>query len=80
MAKQSLGRIGFLFKGEYNSSVSYSNLDVVSYKGSSYVCIKNAIGIEPTNASYWSIIAKGLDVGDLGDIEKALNTILGEEE
>ena len=40
MTKNSLGRIGFVFKGDYNNSIRYAPMDVVYYEGSSYICIK----------------------------------------
>ena len=53
MAKTSLGKVSVLPKGEYSSVIQYSRLDIVTYKGSSYICIKDSLGIEITNEEYW---------------------------
>ena len=65
MAKTSLGKVSVLPKGEYSSVIQYSRLDIVTYKGSSYLCIKDSI-----NAN------KELDPSD-EDIS-ILNTLIGE--
>ena len=59
------GRVGFLFKGNYDSQALYDFLDVVYYNGSSYVAKKNTIGNDPNrNNEFWHIFAEGADKGD----------------
>lgn len=57
------GRIGFVIKGEYDSTVAYEFLDVVYYgtTGNSYVAKKNTTGNTPEdNSEYWQILARGV--------------------
>ena len=58
MAKQNLGRVAMVSKGEYSSATSYEKLDIVTYEGSSYVCKKDSIGNLPTNAEYWQLLVE----------------------
>ena len=66
MAKTSLGKVSVLPKGEYSSVIQYSRLDIVTYKGSSYLCIKDSLGIEITNEEYWQLLAQKGDTGETG--------------
>lgn len=50
---KNAGRIGFVLKGAYDSSVQYKKLDVVGYNGSTYVAMKDTKGHLPTETSYW---------------------------
>ena len=58
-----LGRLRFYHRGSYNNGTTYELNDVVSYGGAAYVYIyaTNASGNLPTNATYWSKLADGLD-------------------
>jgi hypothetical protein len=58
-----LGRIRFYHRGAYNAGTTYELNDVVTYGGASYVYIyaATASGNLPTNATYWSKLADGLD-------------------
>ena len=49
------GRILLMHKGEYQSSVTYEMLDMVSYDGVIWVAKKTCIGITPSssNSDYW---------------------------
>lgn len=61
------GRIGFLIKGEYESTSIYDFLDIVYYNGASYVAKKNTVGNTPAeNNEYWQIFAKNSsNIGEL---------------
>lgn len=61
MAKQILGKVVPIAKGEYNSSTQYEILDIVTHNGSSYIAKTNVKGQTPTNTTYWQLLAK---VGD----------------
>ena len=70
MATVNLGRIKFVWQGAYSGATAYVADDVVSYNGSSYICILASTGNLPTNATYWSIMSSagtngtnGTDVG-----------------
>jgi hypothetical protein len=57
---------GFNFRNDWASTTSYNPGDVVKHGGRSYVCILDALYVAPTqilptNATYWSILNKGLD-------------------
>ena len=61
--KLQFGRLSILHKGDYNISQNYEKLDIVSYRGNSYICIKDNIGILPTNTEYWRLMAKSGEDG-----------------
>ena len=67
MATVNLGNIKLNWKGAYNSSTAYIVDDVVSYNGSSYVCILASTGNLPTVTTYWNqMSAAGTDGTDVG--------------
>ena len=72
MAEINLGAIKFNWKGAYAGGTAYVVDDVVSYQGSSYVCILASTGNLPTNTTYWNVMAEGGDVATVlttqGDI------------
>jgi hypothetical protein len=53
MATVNLGSIKFKWKGTYSGATAYTVDDVVSYNGSSYICILASTGNLPTNATYF---------------------------
>ena len=61
MAKNSLGRIGFVFKGTYNNEKEYTPMDVVYYDGSSYICTQPTRNNFPTDNNYWDILVKSVN-------------------
>ena len=67
MATVNLGNIKLNWKGAYNAGTAYIVDDVVSYNGSSYVCIQASTGNLPTVTTYWNqMSAKGTDGTDVG--------------
>ena len=58
MAKTVLGKVGMTPRGSYSDTTEYKRLDVVTFEGSSYVCLKDSIGIAVTNTEYWQLLAK----------------------
>ena len=58
MATINLGNIKFEWKGTYNAGTAYAVDDVVSYNGSSYVCIQASTGNLPTNTTYWNVMSQ----------------------
>ena len=58
MATINLGNIKFNWKGTYNAGTAYAVDDVVSYNGSSYVCILASTGNLPTNTTYWNVMSQ----------------------
>ena len=62
MATVNLGNIKLNWKGAYNAATAYIVDDVVSYNGSSYVCILASTGNLPTVTAYWEQMSqKGTD-------------------
>ena len=59
MATVNLGLIKFRWQGAYAGATAYVKDDVVSYNGSSYVCILASTGNLPTNTTYWNVMAQG---------------------
>lgn len=57
---------GITFQGEYDNLTTYSLGDSVSYNGSSYVAIQSTTGNDPTNTTYWQLIAEKGDTGATG--------------
>lgn len=49
----NLGKVMVTPKGEYNPEVQYEKLDVVSYQGSGYICVRDTIGQTPGEADAW---------------------------
>ena len=77
MATVNLGNIKLNWKGAYNSSHAYIVDDVVSYNGSSYVCILASTGNLPTVTTYWNqMSAAGTDGTDVGTIITTQGDIL----
>ena len=64
-----LGYVGTYPVGDYNAQTEYEYLNVVTHKGSSYVCIKEegCIAVEPPNEEYWQLFAGKGDTGEKGD-------------
>lgn len=66
-----LGKVQMIVKGEYDANTTYSLLDIVSYKGSSFICKKNCKGYAPTNTEYWQLSASKGETGNgISKIEK----------
>ena len=61
MATISLGKVAFRWRSTYSAATTYMKQDVVSYLGSTFVCILDGtVGVTPANASTaWNIFAQG---------------------
>jgi hypothetical protein len=70
MATVNLGSIKFKWKGTYAGATAYTIDDVVSYNGSSYICIQASTGNLPTDTAYFEQMSSagtnGTDGTDLG--------------
>jgi len=68
--------ISFIWMGAYSAITAYLPNTVVSYNGSSYICILATTGNLPTNVTYWELMAeKGADGEGSGDtMSPATNT------
>ena len=78
MANIIIGRVAPLFKGEYDSAQKYNRMDIVSYQGSSYVCMYDETSnILPTDETKWLLVAAKGDTGQVEtylDFEQGINT------
>ena len=56
----SAGRILLIPRGRYSSAETYKPLDIVLHNGASWLCKKEAKGVEPSfaNYSYWQIFTE----------------------
>ena len=56
----SAGRVLLMLKGEWNSTTTYTNLDIVHHGTQTWVCKKNCVGVEPSDSQtdYWQGMAK----------------------
>src|SRR6056300_1376824 len=62
MATINIGSIKFKWQGAYAGGTAYTVDDVVSYNGSSYICILASTDNLPTNATYFEQMSqKGTD-------------------
>lgn len=57
MSIYNLGRVLPIFKGEYDPTETYENLDVVLYNGSSYVALNTTTNNLPTDENHWVLVA-----------------------
>lgn len=64
-----LGYVGTYPVGDYNEQTEYEYLNVVTHKGSSYVCIKEegCIAVEPPSDECWQLLAEKGDTGEKGE-------------
>ena len=75
MATINLGSIKFKWQGAYAGGTAYTVDDVVSYNGSSYICILASTGNLPTNATYWEQMSSaGTNGTDGTDLRTTLTT------
>lgn len=65
-----LGRIGFVDKGYYDAKTQYDKGDVVLYKGSSYIALKDGMtGVTPVDdKKNWRYMARGFEADRLEHI------------
>lgn len=59
MAKQILGRVAMVNRGEWESGQTYDMLDIVAHNGSSYTPNKDGVSNEPPSGDWTIIAAKG---------------------
>jgi len=75
MATVNLGSIKFKWKGTYAGGTAYTIDDVVSYNGSSYICIQASTGNLPTDTAYFEQMSSaGTNGTDGTDLTTTLTT------
>lgn len=70
MATINLGRIKFAWQGTYSAATAYVVDDVVFHAGSSYICIANTTGNDPTNTTYWDVLSAGSNLNALPNLQQ----------
>lgn len=59
MAEVNYGRIALLPKGDFSETAQYTQGDVVSYNGASYICKSSApAGTLPTDTTYFQVCSQ----------------------
>ena len=74
MAQIDLGRILPIFRGIYVNTINYEKLDIVYYKGSSYVANSNMKGIAPDSTetnNTWQLVAS-IDNQQLANVQQQI--------
>lgn len=74
MAQIDLGRILPIFRGIYVNTINYEKLDIVYYKGSSYVANSNMKGIAPDSegtSNTWQLVAS-IDNQQLANVQQSV--------
>lgn len=74
MAQIDLGRILPIFRGIYVNTMNYEKLDIVYYKGSSYVANSNMKGIAPDSTGInntWQLVAS-IDNQQLANVQQSV--------
>ena len=74
MAQIDLGRILPIFRGIYVNTTNYEKLDIVYYKGSSYVANSNMKGIAPDSIASnntWQLVAS-IDNQQLAHVQQSV--------
>ncbi len=60
------GDRGLTWRAAYDAATAYAINDAVSYSGSAYIAVAATTGNDPTNATYWSVLASKGDAGAAG--------------
>ena len=76
MATVNLGRIKFVWQGAYSGATAYVADDVVSYNGSSYICILASTNNLPTNTTYWNVMSSAGTNGTNGTNGTDVGTVI----
>lgn len=58
MKTMDLGKVAISPKGEYDAGTQYHELDIISHDGSSYLVLKDVLGITPAEGEYYQLMAK----------------------
>lgn len=69
------GRVAIVPKGEWNSSISYEKLDVVSYNNALYMAKKPSVGQVPADGEYWMLCVQSIDYSEFEKIINGTTTV-----
>lgn len=63
---KNLGRVVPVLKREWDATTAYDHLDVVTYKGSGYICKTPCAGKQPDQSDEWVLMVEKGDRGEAG--------------
>lgn len=63
---KNLGKVALTPRGVYAPGSSYEKLDIVTYGGSSWLCLQDVQGVTPTAGVYWMQLTSKGDTGATG--------------
>ena len=66
MKTLDLGKVAISPKGEYSASTQYYPLDLISFNGSSFLVLKDVIGVAPVEGEYYQMLAQRGEQGIQG--------------
>lgn len=69
------GRVAIVPKGEWDSSISYEKLDVVSYNNALYMAKKPSVGQVPADGEYWMLCVQSIDYSEFEKIINGTTTV-----
>ena len=61
MAVIDLGNIRMNWRGTYDAGTTYVRDDAVSYQGSSFIALRDVVGVTPVLGADWDLLAAGTD-------------------
>lgn len=67
----NMGRIVMLPKGEWDSTIKYEFLDVITYQGSTWLAKTSNQGVSPTEGDTWQLMVAAPDLTDIENAEQA---------
>lgn len=53
----------FAYLGEYDNTITYQPYNIISWQGSSYMCVQPSIGNLPLDNNYWKLLSRKGDKG-----------------
>lgn len=72
------GRVLILHKGAFKSGTTYTSMDSVLYKGTTYICKAasvTATKTPDTDTTNWQILANGMDTAAFKALQTKVNTL-----
>lgn len=53
----------FVYLGEYDNTITYQPYNIISWQGSSYMCVQLSMGNLPLDNNYWKLLSRKGDKG-----------------
>lgn len=64
MVRKNLGKASLTPRGTYDPTASYTRLDIVEHDGSSYIVLKDVVGVTPSDGDSYMLLASKGNKGD----------------